>query len=601
MPYARNIVQPQSAVLLIVLILLQSACTALDKQATRQHNLMPQAAMAQVRSEAIKLIQRLLDEDFAPGLSVALVNREGALWLEGFGQSNSRTGSEVTADTLFRAGSLSKPVTALGVMQLVAQGQIDLDSPLSEQLDQFSIRRHEASVMPVTPRQLLSHRSGLPSDLRKGMYTNTYFTQVTGLLSEEYAAYHPDRVYSYSNLGYDLLGHLIEVQSARPFAEQIQQRLLKPMGIIDSGFRLTRQMRQQLSAGHLDGQVRPLPPLRDTPALGLYLSARDAGRLMSAILSGQVPGIPDELLHQMWAPQVVEGQISLGVTPGLGWFLQEQPKTGRQVRHGGSTLLFGAEMVILPKQGLGVVVLANGAASNRMARELAASILELALTVQGETGSVQTASLDQPEAGRYATPSGGYATDLGLLMVDPERPRLCACIIERILDLVRFDDGSLGLTQQSIDTLPEGYRVLGDLRFRSRQINGMDVLVADRQGEEILLGNKIESDPWESVWRKRLGSYRTINPDGDFSIQELQLSDESGVLCLHYRAPHLSQSLVRLPLQPVSENEAVIQGFGRGRGETVQMVTVNGKPCLKFSGFMGEPVEAPGQSNPTTE
>ena len=58
--------------------------------------------------------------------------------------------------------------------------------------------------------------------------------------------------------------------------------------------------------------------------------------------------------------------------------------------------------------------------------------------------------------------------------------------------------------------------MLGDLRLREREINGMDVLVADRNGNEILLGNRIETDQWESVWRKRLGSYRTINPDGEF-------------------------------------------------------------------------------------
>jgi CubicO group peptidase (beta-lactamase class C family) len=486
---------------------------------------------------------------------------------------------------------LSKPVTALGVMQLVAKQRIDLDAPLSEQLAQFSIRRHESPVMPVTPRLLLSHRSGLPSDLRKGMYTDTYFTRVTELLGSEYAAYHPNKVYSYSNLGYDLLGHLVEIESGQRFAQQILENLLKPIGISESGFYLTEKMRQQLSAGHLDGQVRPLPPLRDMPALGLYLTARDAGRLMTAILQRQVPGVPADLLEQMWTPQKVDGEISLGVSPGLGWFLQAYPKTGQQVRHGGSTLLFGAEMVILPERNLGVVVLANGAGSNRLARELAATILGLAITAQGGGGSVEIAQRDRWAVTDYETPSGGYATDLGLLMVDPERPRLCACIIERILDLVRFDDGSLGLTQQSIDTLPDGYRVLGGLRFRSRKMNGMDVLVADRQGEEILLGNRIESDPWESVWRQRLGSYRTINPDDDFSIQDLQLSEQSGVLCLHYRAPHLSQSPVRLPLQPVSENEAVIQGFGRGRGETVQVVTINGKQCLKFSGYMGEPVE----------
>lgn len=587
--------QPQKPLLLVLLTLMASSCGTHNDKFSQPGSLIPVAAMAEVRSEAMKLIEPLLEEAFVPGLSVALVNREGAVWLEGFGEANSRSGRLVTADTLFRAGSLSKPVTALGIMQLVAQQRIDLDSPLSEQLSQFSIRRHQASIMPVTPRQLLSHRSGLPSDLRKGMYTDTYFTQVTELLSHEYAAYDPDKVYSYSNLGYDLLGHLIEIHTSKQFAEHIQDSLLHPMGMAESGFKLTETMQQQLSAGHLDGQVRPLPPLRDMPALGLYLSARDAGRLMSAILRRDVPGVPSDLLQQMWSPQIVDGEISLGVSPGLGWFLQAYPNTGWQVRHGGSTLLFGAEMAILPEHDLGVVVLANGAGSNRMARELAATILGLALAAQGGSGLAEAAHLDDPDTTRYETPSGGYATDLGLLMVDPEHPRLCACIIDRILDLLRFDDGSLGLTQQSIDSLPSGYRVLGELRFRSRQMNGMDLLVADRQGEEILLGNKIESDPWKSVWRNRLGSYRTINPDGDFSIQDLQLSEESGVLCLHYRAPHLSQSLVRLPLQPVSENEAVIQGLGRGRGETVQIVTVNGKQCLKFSGFMGEPVESSTQ------
>ncbi|MES9980451.1 MAG: serine hydrolase domain-containing protein, partial [Candidatus Thiodiazotropha sp. 6PLUC5] len=577
-------------VVFVALIFSISACTSVDEKASRGGSLIPGANMAQVRSESLKLIERMLEEEFVPGISVALVNSEGTLWVEGFGDADSRTGELVTADTVFRAGSLSKPVTALGIMQLVADGRVDLDAPLKEQLDMFSIRRRESSAMSVTPRQLLSHRSGLPSDLRKGMYTDTYFTKVTELLRNEYAAYHPNKVYSYSNLGYDLLGHLIETKTSERYAEYMRQNLFEPLGMSSSGFLLTKEMRQQLSSGHLDGQVRPLPPLRDMPALGLYMSARDAGRLMTRILQRDLPGVSAPLIEQMWRPQNVDGEISLGISPGMGWFLQDYANTGRQVRHGGSTLLFGAEMVLLPKHGLGVAVLANGAGSNRMARELATTILTLALMVQGGESHQQPLQLTEQDNPQFETPSGGYATDLGLLMVDPEHPRLCACIIERILDLVRFDDGSLGLTQQSIDSLPDGYRVLGDLRFKSRQQNGMDLLVAHRGEEEIILGNKIESDPWETVWRKRLGSYRTINPDGDFSIQDLHLSEESGVLCLHYRAPHLSESLVRLPLQPVSENEAVIQGFGRGRGETVQIVEINGKQCLKFSGFMGEPI-----------
>ncbi|MCU7843573.1 MAG: beta-lactamase family protein [Candidatus Thiodiazotropha sp. (ex Monitilora ramsayi)] len=545
--------------------------------------------MSAVRHESVKLIDRLLEEELVPGLSIALVDRHGPIWVEGFGVANSRKGTKVDSETLFRIGSLTKPITAIAVMQLVADGKIDLDEPLKDQLTDFSIRRHDDNSPPVTPRQLLSHRSGLPSDLRKGMYTDTPFTKVTTLLRNEYAAYHPDMVYSYSNIGYDLLGHLVQARSGRTFTDYTEQTLLAPLAMNSSGFILSAEMSGKLSAGHLDGMTRPQPPLRDTPALGLYSTAYDLGLLMTALLQEQIPGVPATLLRQMWQPQTVDGQVSRNVSPGMGWFIERHPVAGETVRHGGSTLLFGAEMAILPKQGLGVVVLANGADSNRIAKQLAGTILSIAASLRGDVPKQLQTQIAQADQSGYSTPSGGYATDLGLLMVDAERPRLCACIIERILDLVRFEDGSLGLTQESIKQLPDGYRVLGELRLRSRDINDMDVLVADRNGKEIMLGNRIESGPWESVWKERLGSYRTINPDGDFSIKDLTLSEQDGVLCLHYRAPHLSQQLIRVPLQPVSATEAVIQGFGRGGGETVQIVEVNGKQCLKFSGYMGEP------------
>jgi CubicO group peptidase (beta-lactamase class C family) len=547
--------------------------------------------MALVRSESIKLIQQMLEEEFVPGISIALVDAHGPIWLEGFGTADARTGKPVTVDTVFRVGSLSKPITALSVMQLVAEEKISLDTPIQERLKAFSIRQHKsAATAVITPRQLLSHRSGLPSDLHKGMYTDTYFTDVTERLHQEYTAYSPETIYNYSNLGYDLLGHLVEQCTHEKFATYVNRALLKPLRMSDSGFVLTPSMRKQISSGHLDGQVKPLPPLRDTPALGFYSTAEDISRFMSSLLRKEIPGIPSSLLEQMWTQQTAKNQIPLEVIPGLGWFVHNNPPLGQHVRHGGSTLLFGAEMILLPKQSLGVAVFVNGAKGNRLARELATTLLTLAVNARGRYQLANRPNTEQNEY-RYNTPSGGYATDLGLLMIDPERLRLCACLIEQILDLVRFDDGSLGLTQQSIHNLPKEHRILGDLRFRSRLLNDMDLLIAYRNGKEITLGNKIASVPWKIAWRQRLGHYRTINPDGNFSIQNLHLSEESGVLCLHYRAPHLSEKQIRVPLQPVSENEAIVQGFGRGGGETVQMIEINGKQCLKFSGFIGEPMD----------
>jgi CubicO group peptidase (beta-lactamase class C family) len=99
----RSIVKPQKFLFMLMLALMMWACTSVDDKISKQHSLIPEAGMAQVRSETMKLIQRLLEEEFVPGLSVALVNQEGAMWVEGCGEANSRTGRLVTADTVFRA------------------------------------------------------------------------------------------------------------------------------------------------------------------------------------------------------------------------------------------------------------------------------------------------------------------------------------------------------------------------------------------------------------------------------------------------------------------------------------------------------------------
>lgn len=552
--------------------------------------LIPHGKFAEVRQQARKLIQGMLDEEMVAGLSIALVDSKGPLWIEGFGQADSRSGAAAAADTVYRIGSLSKPLTALGVMQLAARGKIDLDSPLVMQLSGFSIRYHQTQRMAITPRQLLSHRSGLPSDLRKGMYTATPFMRVTELLKNEYAAYPPNTVYDYSNLGYDLLGALIQESSGESFRHYQQSQLFEPLGMHNTAYVLSSALEQHLAAGHENGQVRPQPPLRDTPALGLYSTAVDLGRLLTALLQNRIPGLHKGSLVEMWTPQTVKGEIAFGFSPGLGWFIEDDKGLGRVVRHGGATLLFGSEMALLPGQGLGVVVLTNSAGGNRVARQLAATILHLALQERGSRIQVRAISTPRIHERSQLVPSGGYATDLGLLMIDPERPRLCACIIEQMLDMVRFDDGSYGLTPESAAELPSGYKILGEMRFRSRRMGGRDLLLADRSGEEMVLGSRIEGGRWDRVWRQRIGSYRTINPDSAYSIEDLSISNEKGVLCLHYRAPHLSDQTIRVPIKPVSATEAVIEGLGRGRGETVSIVEVNGKQCLRFSGYLGEPM-----------
>ncbi|MBA1333374.1 beta-lactamase, partial [Candidatus Endoriftia persephone str. Guaymas] len=173
-----------TTVLWMVCLLLLIGCQS-QKQDPSGAQVFPGGELSALRSEALKLINGMLEEEMIPGVSIALVDRSGPLWVEGFGYADQPTMRPVQADTVFRVGSLTKPLTALAVMQLQEAGRIDLDQPFTEQFEGFSIRSR-GPVQSFTPRQMLSHRSGLPSDLRKGMYTATPFTQVAALLEDEY-------------------------------------------------------------------------------------------------------------------------------------------------------------------------------------------------------------------------------------------------------------------------------------------------------------------------------------------------------------------------------------------------------------------------------
>ncbi len=574
---------------LLAILALFSCAGNKDFNQKTQSQILPGADMSDVRSESMKLINKLLAEELVPGLSLALVDDQGPIWIEGFGMANTTTGDAVGIETVFRVGSLSKPITALAVLQLHQASLIDIDEPLYAQLNDFSIKRRDNQAGQITPRMLLCHHSGIQGDLRKGMFTDIPFTQVTELLHDAYLVSAPGASYSYSNLGYDLLGHLIERHSGQTFASYVDENLMLPLGMSESGFSLTPEMERSFAAGHLNGKVSHLPALRDLPALGFYSSARDMAKLMSALLQASIPQLPAEELNRMWESQAAPGDLQTTPTVALGWFVEANPVYGRLVRHGGSTIMYGAEMALLPDLGLGVVVIANGGHSNHLTRELAAAILSLAAQARGygEIDFEPTPST-QVDA-QPLLPAGGYATSLGLLMIDPQKPRLCACIIERILDLTRFEDGSFALTQESAASLPESYRILGKLRYRSQRTKGQDLLLAEFDGKEILLGNKIDPPLAGQDWRKYLGQYRIINPDKEFTFDEFSLSEENGVICLHYNAPQLSERRVRLPLKPISASEAVVQGVGRGAGETVEIIEINGKSCLRFSGYIGMP------------
>jgi CubicO group peptidase (beta-lactamase class C family) len=293
-----------------------------------------------------------------PGLAYAVV-ADGEITSAG-ARGVVRIGDdiEVTPDTPFLAGSISKSFTALAVMQLVEAGEVELDAEVSEYLDGFS----GTPAGAVTIRQLLSHTSGFST-----LQGNTSHTDATsgeealerwvdGLIGVA-PAYAPDERWEYSNTNYQILGRLIEVATGQEYQAYVTANILGPVGMEDS-FVADGAIHESMATGH-----RPWfwtkRPLTDTatdrataPQGGIVASANDLARYMMMMMNGEHDVLSAEGKALMMRPASPASPFY-----GFGWFVDS---LNGSVWHSGSTPGVETLATMVPAEKKGVVVLVNG-------------------------------------------------------------------------------------------------------------------------------------------------------------------------------------------------------------------------------------------------
>ena len=128
------------------------------------------ADYSSITGELSQLVQGAVEGAGVTGLSVALVDDQEIVWSEGFGYADKAEGVEATPETVYQVASISKLFTATAIMQLVEEGEIDIDQPLQTYVPEFSINSRFPEAGPITPRDVMTHHSGLPSDWLNGMF-----------------------------------------------------------------------------------------------------------------------------------------------------------------------------------------------------------------------------------------------------------------------------------------------------------------------------------------------------------------------------------------------------------------------------------------------
>ena len=297
-----------------------------------------------------------------PGVALAVVVGDSIVYAKGFGVASIETGAPVTADMLFRIGSVTKMFTGLTAVMLSQQGKVDLRAPIGRYA-----RGLHATLGRVTLDQLLSHTGGMTNEAAAdGPHDDAALgVRVRGWGAEHtYTA--PGDMYSYSGPGYWLAGYAIEQAAGAPYADVVAREVLAPLGMTRSTFRPLAAMTWPLALDHraTNDSVRLLRPYPDDvttwPSGSLFSSARELSRLAIALMhDGRVDGkqaIPAAAVRVMHTRHSNVPGGDCGYTYGLSECTRDGVPT---LSHYGFRIGSGAVFTVVPEHRVAVVILAN--------------------------------------------------------------------------------------------------------------------------------------------------------------------------------------------------------------------------------------------------
>lgn len=302
-----------------------------------------------------------------PGVSVALFDGDGVLYEGGFGVRDRESDAPATADTLYAVGSVTKPVTALAVLQLVDRGLLALDDEVGEHVSVLT----DVPGDPITVRELLSHSSGLPRDFVE------QYEELRTDENESRLAFVDDAAgqrltdrprYMYSNGGYVVLAALLESVDGRPYEAYVRDEVFAPLGMGRSGFGpelLASDDDAMTGYRREDGELVPAELDEGAGAAGgLVTSVHQLVPLLRSVSNdGAVDGRPllsADLVEEMRGFQspLLPADDDRQRGYGLGWELSEF--LGETlVAHRGGIYISGSYVGVLPDRGVGVALAYN--------------------------------------------------------------------------------------------------------------------------------------------------------------------------------------------------------------------------------------------------
>ena len=328
-------------------------------------SILSSVAFAQTRLDtaAIEAAAKAeLESTRTPGAAIGVVENGRLIYAMGFGTRNIETGEAVTEQTLFRLGSTTKMMTATAVASLAAEGKLAFTDPVGKHIPGL-----DSAIAALTVNQILSHTSGLKDEaVMNGRHDDAALGEEIRRWRADWLFTKPGAIYSYANPGFWLAGFLAERVEGKPYADVMEERVFRPLGMAWTTLRPTMAMTRTLSQGHeaVGQRIAVLRPAPDNaanwPAGSIFSNLVDLSRLATALMNeGRIDGkqaIPASAVAALTAPHT---DIP-GSKEKYGYGL-ELDGAGNQPlwSHGGSRAGYGSFLAMLPSHHQAVIVLCN--------------------------------------------------------------------------------------------------------------------------------------------------------------------------------------------------------------------------------------------------
>jgi len=305
---------------------------------------------AMVRADSDQLaslpgqMQKFVDDRTVSGVVALVATKDRVVHLSAVGKSDLASGREMKTDDLFWIASMTKPITGVCIGMLVDEGKVTWEDPVEKHLPEFKNlwvvteqgeqrRVIEKSPRPITVRDLLTHSSGLGNVSAPRPHST--LAELCMGYAREPMYFAPGTKWSYSNSGINTLGRIVEVTSGKSFAEFLEERITRPLGMKDTTFWPDAEQQKRLAKSYKrskDGQLQEVGnffiqgDLADRqrtafPAGGLYSTAQDIAKLYQMMLQGGSSNgrtyLKPETVADLTRTQ--SGDLRTGFTDGMSW------------------------------------------------------------------------------------------------------------------------------------------------------------------------------------------------------------------------------------------------------------------------------------------